>query len=177
MTTCIALLRGINVGRAKRITMADLRGLAEDLGWQNPRTLLNSGNLVFDVARPSATKLAAALESAVEAHAGFTSKVIVVTASELKRVIEDNPLADSIEDPSRFLVAFGASAKDLAGAAALVDEDWGADAFAMGKKCAYLSCPNGILKSRLLKEFERVTKKAATSRNWKTVLKLRDLAS
>ncbi len=52
MTQCIALLRGINVGRAKRIAMAELRELIEALGFSDVRTLLNSGNAVFQAARP-----------------------------------------------------------------------------------------------------------------------------
>jgi hypothetical protein len=58
MTECIALLRGINVGRAKRIAMADLRGLFVDLGHKEVRTLLNSGNVLFQCARPNTGKLA-----------------------------------------------------------------------------------------------------------------------
>jgi len=177
MATCIALLRGINVGRAKRIAMADLRQLASDLGYLNARTLLNSGNLVFEQARPSPAKIALALEAAIEAQCGFTSHVVVITATELNKIIQANPLLDQMEDPSRLLVAFASKASDLKTAAPLVDEDWGPDAFALGDRCAYLWAANGILKSNLMKQFERLTKKAATSRNWATVLKLQALTS
>jgi uncharacterized protein (DUF1697 family) len=62
---CVALIRGINVGRTKRISMADLRSLFLDLGFQNVRTLLNSGNVLFQYRRPNVRKLATAIESAI----------------------------------------------------------------------------------------------------------------
>src|SRR5688572_4013562 len=71
----VALLRGINVGTAKRVAMADLRALVEGLGYQNVRTLLNSGNVVFGGPSASPGAVAARIERAFEGRLGFPSKV------------------------------------------------------------------------------------------------------
>ena len=82
MTQCIALLRGINVGRAKRIAMADLRTLVEELGFRNVKTLLNSGNVVFDAARPNTKRIATTIGHDHEA-AGDDGLVVIPPRGEL----------------------------------------------------------------------------------------------
>ena len=110
MTTYIALLRGINVGKAKRIAMADLRALLEGLGHTDVATLLNSGNVVFKVARKGAPrKLAADISAAIAMRLGIEVPVIVVSATELALIVRENPFALA-DDPSRLLVAFVADA-------------------------------------------------------------------
>jgi uncharacterized protein (DUF1697 family) len=104
--THVALMRGINVGRAKRIAMANLRALVEDLGYNDVRTLLNSGNVVFaapDLARADA---AARIEAALTARLGVSARVTLLAAAELAAAVRDNPLLDVAGDPSRLLVAF-----------------------------------------------------------------------
>jgi uncharacterized protein (DUF1697 family) len=87
MTVCVALLRGINVGKAKRIAMADLRALIEGLGYTDVRTLLNSGNVVFSASRGATAAIAAAIEKAIVARFGFSAAVVVVTAKELEAIV------------------------------------------------------------------------------------------
>src|SRR5918995_369812 len=107
MTQCIALLRGINVGRAKRVAMADLRSLIEGLGFSEVRTLLNSGNAVFQATgRPNVAKVASAIEAAIQSKFGFSVAVIVVPARELNTIVAENPLPQAASTPSKFLVAF-----------------------------------------------------------------------
>ena len=106
MTECIALLRGINVGRAKRIAMADLRSLFVDLGHQNVRTVLNSGNVLFRCARPNVGQLALAIQNAIADSCAVSTSVTVITARKLAAIIRENPLLPVIKDPSRHLVAF-----------------------------------------------------------------------
>lgn len=172
MTQCVALLRGINVGRAKRISMADLRGLVEGLGFTRVRTVLNSGNVVFDAPRPNPARIGEQIEQAIVECCGFSASVIVIKGSDLEAVITGNLLPDAVAEPSRFLVAFAAAGATLAKAKPLVKEDWGAERLAMGERAAYLWCADGILESKLLKAFSRATADAITTRNWATVLKL-----
>lgn len=172
MTTCIALLRGINVGRAKRLPMADLRELIETLGNTNVRTLLNSGNVIFETRRPDVIKLAHSIGAAIESKFGFSAAVVALTATDLDAVVQENTLLTNAYDPSRFLVAFVAGAAALAKAKPLLAESWAPEAVAIGKHATYLWCPNGILESKLLQAFGRLTGKVATTRNWATVLKL-----
>lgn len=172
MTHCIALLRGINVGRAKRVAMADLRALFEALGYVDVRTLLNSGNVVFRAPRTDVTVLAPAIEVAISARFGFCVPVVLLTADELEAVVAENPLPKAGGDPSKHLVAFVSDVVALEQAKALLRESWAPDVLAVGGRAAYLWCATGIIESRLAQAFSRVAGDAATTRNWSTVLKL-----
>jgi uncharacterized protein (DUF1697 family) len=172
VTACIALIRGINVGRAKRIAMADLRRMVEGLGHDNVRTLLNSGNVVFEATRPRMSKLAEAMEAGIARTFGISARVVVVAASDLTTIIDENPLRAVAGDPARYMVAFVASPSTLTRAKSLLDEAWTPEAFAIGAKAAYLWCANGVADSKLAKAFARAVGDAATMRNWATVLKL-----
>jgi uncharacterized protein (DUF1697 family) len=176
MTRCIALLRGINVGRAKRVPMAALRTLFEELGFSGARTLLNSGNVVFDMPGRSVRGVTAKLERAIEQRFGFPVPVVVVTASDLDSVVDENPLPQARKDPSKFLVAFVSSGDSLAAAVELASQKWSPEAFAIGSRAAYLWCANGIIDSKLAKVFGHLTGNSSTARNWATVLKLQAMA-
>jgi uncharacterized protein (DUF1697 family) len=172
----IALLRGINVGRAKRIAMADLRQLVEGLGYQDVRTLLNSGNVVFTVPGRAGKDVASRIEKGIAEKLGVESRVTVITASELDTIIEENPLLDIADNPSRFLVAVLNNSADRKKIEPLMKEDWGSDALAIGKRAAYIWCADGILASKLAAAIDRTLRDAATTRNWATILKLQGLA-
>ena len=173
MSECVALLRGINVGNSKRISMSDLRGLVADLGHTNVRTLLNSGNVLFQCSRPNAAKLVAAIESAISAKHGFSTAVTVITAKDLAQIIEENPLLKRATDHARHLVAFTANPKLLTPLRPMLKENWTPDALAIGSRAAYLWCSTGILESKLNLTFARKAGASVTTRNWATVLKLR----
>ncbi len=176
MTQCVALLRGVNVGRAKRVAMAELRALIEEVGFGEVRTLLNSGNAVFQASQPDVAEVASAIEAAIQSKFGFSVPVVVVTVRELNAIIAENPLPQATADPSKFLVAFVASAATLEKTRPLLAEAWAPDALAVGAKAAYLWCANGVIESRLAQAFSRVTADAATTRNWATVLKVQAAA-
>jgi uncharacterized protein (DUF1697 family) len=176
MITHIALLRGINVGKAKRIAMADLREIFVGLGYENVRTLLNSGNVIFDASRKITPAKTKEIRETVLAKTAVMSEVIVISAPDLATVIAENPLASIADDPSRYLVAFPASSADLAKAEAIAQKDWSPDRLVLGSKAAYIWCANGVLESKAAKAFGRLLGDAVTMRNWGTVLKLRELA-
>jgi uncharacterized protein (DUF1697 family) len=177
VSECIALLRGINVGKAKRIPMADLRRLLEDLGHTNVRTLLNSGNAVFRPRDAAPGKLAHAIEQAIVDRFGIEVPVVVVAAPELATIVAANPLPQATVEPSRFLVAFVQEPQSLAAANALTSQTWAPEAFALGRRAAYLWCANGIIESKLAQAFARATRDAATARNWATALKLQAMVA
>ena len=176
MTRCIALIRGINVGRAKRIAMADLRKMIEGLGHGGVRTLLNSGNVVFEATRPRMAQLAHSIETGITSTFGISARVIVVAASDLATIIDENPLRAVACDPARYMVAFVAEPASLAKAKTLLPEAWEPEAFSIGTKTAYLWCAKGVADSKLAKALSRVTGDAITTRNWATVLKLQAAA-
>jgi uncharacterized protein (DUF1697 family) len=172
MTECVALIRGINVGQAKRIAMAELRDIFVGLGHQNVRTLLNSGNVLFECARPNGAKLALGIQGAIADRAGFSAAVTVVKASALADIVRENPLLRIAVDPARHLVAFVTHPRSLAALRPLMLESWTPDVLAIGSQAAYLWCAAGILDSKLSKAFARQAGESVTTRNWATVLKL-----
>jgi uncharacterized protein (DUF1697 family) len=172
MTECIALIRGINVGRAKRVAMSELRDLVAALGHGNVRTLLNSGNVVFEAASENTGKVALGIQLGIASTFGISARVVVLTAAELMAIVRDNPLLELAGNPSRFLVAFVSDPILLTKVKPLADESWAPERLAVGTRAAYLWCANGILESKLLQAFARATGESATTRNWSTVLKL-----
>jgi uncharacterized protein (DUF1697 family) len=173
----VALLRGVNIGKAKRVAMADLRAMLEDLGYANVRTLLNSGNVVFDGGRTAPARLAAGIEKAMVTTLGVSARVFVLTATDLAVVVRENALGRVARDPSRLAVAFYSGPTDRSRLAPLARRQWKPDALALGSRAAYMWCPGGFLKSRLPAEVGAVLKDATTSRNWATVQKLHALAT
>ena len=168
----VALLRGINVGTAKRISMADLRSLVEGLGYSNVRTLLNSGNVVFAGKAKSSDEVAAQIEKELIKKVGISSRVTIVTGAEIATIIKDNPLLDTADNPSRLLVSVITNPADMAKLKPLEKQDWGKEALAIGKRVTYQWCPDGVLDSPLLAAVGRLLRDGLTSRNWATMTKL-----
>jgi len=169
---CIALLRGINVGRAKRVAMEDLRALALSLGHRQVRTLLNSGNLPFETESTDAASLATELSKAIAARFEIAMHVVVLSAAELDRIVAGNPLRAVMADPTRGLVVFVSTPEGLARLQPLTLKTWAPDQVAIGAQAAYLWCAEGILESKLQQAFSRLGGEVVTTRNWSTVLKL-----
>ena len=168
----VALLRGINVGKAKRVPMADLRALMEGLGHANVRTLLNSGNAVFDAKGGTPAGHAKKLRAAILGQLGVDCEVIVKTADDLAAAVAEHPLRRHADDDARMLVMFVQDAATLAELKALEATDWAPEAFAAGAHAAWLWCADGIIDSRLSKAVGKLLKERGTARNWATVCKL-----
>ena len=175
MPRFVALLRGINVGKANRVPMAELRKLLAALGYRDVQTLLNSGNAIFESETRSATAHAGRIEDALARTLGVEVRVIVKSASELAAVRAENELAAVATDPSRLLVAFTGRAEDLQGLASLSRLTSPQEQFLLGRHAAYLWCPNGILESRAAEALLGKAGRAATSRNWGTVGRIASL--
>jgi uncharacterized protein (DUF1697 family) len=176
-TTYAALLRGINVGKAKRVAMADLRALVADLGYADVRTLLNSGNIVFRGADEAPDAVGARIEAALPERLGLTSRITMLSGAELAAIVEANPLVDVATNPSRLLVAVLTNAADGAKLKPLAGQDWGDEALALGPRVVYAWCPEGVLASPLMEAVGRALGDAVTTRNWATITKLHALAS
>ena len=172
----VALLRGINVGKAKRVAMADLRRVFEELGFEDVRTVLNSGNVVFAVPpRKAAVDLAEKIEKAIVERIGVSSRVVVLEAGEVEEALKENPLASVAKEPSRFLLM---ALRDSAAAAALkplLARRWTPESFALRKRIAYLWCADGIGESRLWVEVTRAVGDSGTARNFATMTRVLSL--
>lgn len=177
-TTYTALIRGINVGRASRVAMADLRELFARLGYTDVRTVLNSGNVVFraPVAAADASDVASMLAMDISAvmgsDLGVSARVIVLESAQIASSIQANPLAGIATDSSRLLFAFVASPSDIDRLRPLIEQDWEPEALALGRKVAYLWCPNGMVASRLAQAVARILGDDVTFRNAATVAKV-----
>ena len=168
----VALLRGINLAAKRRVAMADLRGWLADLGYENPRTLLQSGNAVFASKKRPAT-VRRELESALAAGAGFTVDVVLRTAPELRAVVEADPLGDVVTDPTRYIVSF----LDSPGTWPEIDPaEYEPERVHLAEREAYFWLPGGQLKSKILGAFPTRKGEVATVRNWNTVTKLLAMA-
>lgn len=170
----VALLRGINVGTAKRVAMEDLRALMGGLGYGDVRTLLNSGNVVFSANGRSGDP-SRRIGVEIEKKLGVKSRVTVLTAAELDVAVRGNPLLKVATHPSRLLVGVLASRDDRARLEPLARQKWRAERLALGERVCYLWCPDGVSKSRVLVEVEKVLGDGITSRNWGTIQKLQGL--
>jgi uncharacterized protein (DUF1697 family) len=175
----VALLRGINVGRAKRIAMADLRAGVESLGYGGVRTLLNSGNVVFTApgaGRRAADEAASRIEAMLTARLGVAARVTVLTAAELTAIVAGNPLLGVAHDPARLLIAILNDRTHRPRLAPLLERDWAPEALAAGERAAYLWCCEGILASPVAEALGKILRDGVTTRNWSTILKLHALA-
>lgn len=171
----VALLRGVNVGKAKRVAMADLRRLFEDLGYEDVRTLLNSGNVVFTVRRRPGGDLQEKLSKAVADRTGVSCRIVVLEAGEVAEAVAGNPLAAVAKDPTRLLMI---ALRDRAAADALrplLRERWAPESFALRDRIAYLWCAKGLAESPLWEAVNRATGDAGTARNLATMTKLLSL--
>ncbi len=173
----VALLRGINVGKAKRIAMADLCKLFETLQLVDVKSLLNSGNVVFRSKRPLGKNFSATLERAIAEKLSVDCRVTLVGAHELDEIIAGNKFAEAALEPSRFLVYVLRTAADREILKPLLAQDWGREKIAAGTRWAYLWCADGILDGKLATAASRAIKDAGTSRNWATMLKLQVAAN
>jgi uncharacterized protein (DUF1697 family) len=173
----IALLRGVNVGRAKRIAMADLRKLIADLGYTEVRSVLNSGNVVFSGPAKQQDEVGAELEEALVLKLGVAARVLVLGCDELDAIIVANPLLEKADDHSRLLTFILAGPHSREAIAALCEQDWAPGAAALGERAAYVWCPGGILDSAAAAALGKLLGDATTSRNWATLLKLHALCA
>lgn len=174
MTTYIALLRGINVGGHKMVAMAELRDLVARLGFNDVRTVLQSGNLVFTCGERSCERLERTLEAEVAKRLAVQTTFFLRRAAEWTAVISGNPFPREAErDPSRLLVTFlrdEPQAKDVKALQAAIT---GPEIFRVKGRHAYFVFPIGVGTTRLTPALiEKKLGTAGTGRNWNTVLKL-----
>ena len=167
-----ALLRGVNVGGANRVPMAELRALLEALGYGDARTLLNSGNAVFNSATNAARVHADKIRNELISRLNVDVPVIVKSEKDVAAIEAGNALAATATDASRLLVAFTPDAKTLEGLRPIAPLVKFPEKFLLGAHAAYLWCPGGILQSKAGAALLGKPGRAATTRNWATVLKI-----
>ncbi|WP_411281064.1 DUF1697 domain-containing protein [Gemmatimonas sp.] len=171
----IALLRGVNVGGTKKVPMLELRELARSLGFGNPRTLLNSGNLVYAAHGKPCEEAAIALEQGILQRMKVSTRVLVITAAELDRIVEENTIDDDDVDSSRLFVSIWREMFDRQALLPLLEQEWGEETFRLGSRAAYQHAPDGASESELVDAVAKLLGDRVTARNWNTIGKLQEL--
>jgi uncharacterized protein (DUF1697 family) len=177
MAVRIALLRGVNVGTNRRIAMADIRRVLEGAGFSAVRSLLQSGNLIFETTVEPEARVEAAAEQALLAGLNLATEVMVRSPSDWRAMIAANPFKEEAQrDPGR-LVAMVLKTRPAAGAEAAVNAIEGpVQARVIGAE-AFIYYPNGQADSKVSgTRLDKALGVRGTARNWNTVLKLADLA-
>ena len=175
-TRYVALLRGINVGRARQVGMPRLTEVLSARGHGNVRTHLRSGNVVLDSPLGEA-ELAADLAGTIEEEFGFAVPVVVRTGTEVAAVVAGDPFATVATDPARYLVTFLPDPPAPDRVDALPPVEGGGEYLVRGREL-YLWLPDGIANTPLAAwKWDRLLGVPGTARNWNTVTKLGELTA
>jgi uncharacterized protein (DUF1697 family) len=169
-----AFLRAVNVA-GNALSMAALKAMLADIGFQDVRTLLQSGNAIFATSRRADVRLEALLARETEQRLGVRTEYLIRNASELRQIVEANPFGrEAIEQPSRLAVVL---LRDEPGAAAverLQNSIRGPELVAPGTRHIYVSYPGGQAGTKLTNAvIERALESRGTARNWNTIRKMR----
>jgi uncharacterized protein (DUF1697 family) len=173
----VALLRAVNLGAHGKVAMGDLRTLLEGLGFANVRTLLNSGNVVFDAGDAAAAALEPRIERAATEELGLQTDFLVRSAKDWRALVKANPFpAEAAEDPAHVLVLACKEAPKPAAVKALAAAIEGRERIAARGAQVYVVYPDGIGRSKLTAaRIEKHLGTRVTGRNWNTVQKISDL--
>jgi uncharacterized protein (DUF1697 family) len=180
MTIYLSILRGINVSGQKKILMADLSQLYRNLGFTDVTTYIQSGNVVFSTGEDlSAAMLCEKIEKAIREQYNFQVPVIVRTSDEIQKIAAENPfLSEKGIELEKLHVTFLGKNPQPAEIKAVMDVHFPSDRFLIRGTEVYLYCPGGYGNTKLSNSFfENKLKVNATTRNWKTVIKLAELVS
>jgi uncharacterized protein (DUF1697 family) len=174
--TYVALLRGINLGSHNKVPMPALRALAEDLGYGDVTTYIQSGNVIL-TSSDGAAKVASTLERAIATEFGIDVAVFVRSTQQLQKVVDGNPFLRQGKDPGALHVVFLSAKPKADKVTALTAKGLGAEEVAVKGAEAYLHLPNGIGRAKLNNSsVEKQLGVAGTTRNWRTTAKLLELA-
>lgn len=173
MSVTVALLQGVNVGKNKRISMADFRQIIADLGGEDAKTVVNSGNIVFRHKPIDAEKLRALIEAAVSAHVGIPIPTVTRTGEQMQQILAANPYPEVTDTKCLHVDFLNEPAKD-----ALEGIDFGEDHLTIIGREIYMHLPNKV--SGATYDFKALGKRLGThhtSRNWNTVARLAEIAA
>jgi len=173
MASYVALLRAVNVA-GKSLAMAALRDYASALGLEDPRTLLQSGNLIFRSTGKKPAELERLLEREAEKQLGAVTDFLVRSERELTAIVANNPFPTAARrDPARLLVMFLRHEPAADAIAAVRKAIVGRESIAADARQLYIVYPDGIGRSKLTTGLiEKKLATRGTGRNWNTLLKL-----
>lgn len=176
MTFYIALLRGINVSGQKKVPMAALTLAMQELGLLKVKTYINSGNVVFQTVKTNQNQLEELIQNKLFSYFSFEVSVLVKTSKQLEAIIAKGPFSDEKTEQSYFTLLHQKPDKDLVEVLKVVE--YHNEEFYITNECVYFYCVTGYGKAKCNNNFfERKLKITATTRNYKTMVKLLSLCS
>ncbi len=175
MDTYIALFRGINVGGNNILPMLELVAAFEDLGLSNIKTYIQSGNVVFQSKKINSVKLSQKIGAAIKKLRGFVVQVIVLDVNELENAIASNPFTGIEAKLNALHCFFLSSLPENPNLKALESVKKDSEQFKLIDKMFYLYAPKGVGRSKLAMKVEKILGVAVTARNWRTVIKIREM--
>ena len=175
MSTYIAFLRGINVGGNNALAMKEFVAILEGLGARKVKTYIQSGNAVFEF-ETMPSELSKQLTAEIKKRHGFEPAILVLSLAAIKKAIAENPFPEAEADPSNLHLGFLASkpkSPDLQKLAVLKKES---ERFHLSDNVFFLHAPEGVGRSKLAANSEKLLGVPMTDRNWRTVCKVLEMA-
>ena len=177
MTNYIAILRGINVGGRRKILMANLRKLFQGSGFDDIQTYIQSGNVLFTAVEEDAYKLSLSIEDQIRSKYGFEVPVIIRTVNEIEQAVSNNPFLKKDIEIERLYLTFLKETPTAEKLTAIKSFDYTPDTFEIIGKDVFGFCAGKYSETKYSNQFfEKQLSVQATTRNWKTVLKLLEMA-
>jgi len=174
----ISMLRGVNLGPHNRIKMDVLRTVYESLGLEDPRTYVQSGNVIFRTREKNLAQLAKKIQKGIEKKFGCCPDVLLRTTNEMKKVVAANPFAGRDLEPGKILVSFLSDAPGREAEATLAGLKKHPEEMHLIGRELYIYFPNGAGRTKLpWSQLERLFKVTGTARNWNSVNALLEIAS
>jgi len=176
MQTYIALFRGINIGGHNIIKMADLRGLLKDIGLRDVNSYIQSGNVIFRSEEVDPEQLAQDISAKIAKKYDFEPRVLISKKGEFLHIMESNPFPEAETDSRRLHVFFLTEmieSPDLEGIEEVKRES---EQYELKENAFYLYAPEGIGRSKLVSQIDRLLGVPTTGRNWRTMRKIRQMA-
>jgi len=178
MPVLICMLRGVNIGPHNRVKMDALRALCMSLKFEDPRTYVQSGNVIFRVKEKNSAALAKKIQQAIALEFGFRPEVILRTLAELRRAVAANPFAGRRDvEPGKLLVTFLNTEPGPDARTTLAKFKDHLEEIHLAGREMYIYFPNGAGKSKLpWSSVEKLLKTTGTARNWNSVSKMLEIA-
>lgn len=176
MTIYILFLRGINVGGKNPLPMKEVVAVLEGLGSQKVNTYIQSGNAVFESTNKDASRLSKMISAEIKKRRGFEPHVLLLKLKDLERAITENPFPEAETDPGFLHVGFLASSPRNPNLKMLESIKSDSERFHLIDNVFYLHAPEGVGRSKLSTNAEKLLGVPMTDRNWRTVLKVWEMA-
>ena len=176
MNKYVAFFRGINVGGNNQLPMKTLVAALGSIGARKVRTYIQSGNAVFESAEESLARLSKQLSAEINKRCGFEPHVQILTLEALSKAISENPFPDAVADPSSLHLGFLSSSPKSPNLEKLATLRMDSERFLLVERVLYLHAPEGVGRSKLAANSEKLLGVPMTDRNWKTVCKVMEMA-